>query len=95
MNTKLDENQLIAALATLPKWNLEHGELVRSITFRDFNQAMEFVNHIAAFAEGANHHPDIDIRYNRVRLALVTNDAGGITRKDIDLAGSIETELPK
>lgn len=92
MSKKLDDTQLTAALATLPNWNLEHGELVRSFTFGDFNQAMEFVNHVAAFAEGAHHHPDIDIRYNRVRLALVTHDAGGITQKDIDLARSIETD---
>lgn len=96
METTLDETQLTAGLATIPNWTMEHGELVRTVTFVDFNRAMDFVNHVAAFAEGANHHPDIDIRYNRVRLALVTHDAGGrITQKDIDLARSIETELPK
>jgi 4a-hydroxytetrahydrobiopterin dehydratase len=95
MSKKLEEAQLMAAVATLPKWKLEQGELVRSATFGDFMQAMEFVNHVAAFAEGANHHPDIDIRYNQVRLALVTHDAGGITQSDIDLASTIDNELPK
>ena len=95
MSSKLDETDLTAAVAILPNWNLEHGELVRSIRFVDFKQAMEFVNRIAAFAEGANHHPDIDIRYNCVRLALVTHDSGGITQLDIDLATLIDTELQK
>jgi 4a-hydroxytetrahydrobiopterin dehydratase len=93
MRKPLDETQLTAAVATLTNWHLENGELIRLITFADFNQAMEFVNRVAAFAEGANHHPDIDIRYNRVRLALVTHDAGGITQSDIDLAATIENQL--
>ncbi|HEY5211613.1 MAG TPA: 4a-hydroxytetrahydrobiopterin dehydratase [Acidobacteriaceae bacterium] len=93
MRKPLDEAQLTAAAATLPNWKLDNGELVRWATFADFNQAMTFVNRVASFAEGANHHPDIDIRYNRVRLALVTHDAGGITQMDIDLARSIEADL--
>jgi 4a-hydroxytetrahydrobiopterin dehydratase len=95
MSKKLEEAQLTAAVATLPKWKLEQGELVRTATFDDFKKAMEFVNSVAAFAESANHHPDIDIRYNSVRLALVSHDAGGITQMDIDLATSIEDVLLK
>jgi 4a-hydroxytetrahydrobiopterin dehydratase len=95
MTKKLDETQLATAIATLPSWQLEHSELVRSITFPDFMQAIDFVNRVAAFAEAANHHPDIDIRYNKVRLALVTHDSGGITQKDVDLATSIETAVAK
>jgi 4a-hydroxytetrahydrobiopterin dehydratase len=55
---------------------------------------MAFVNRIAELAEQANHHPDIDIRYNRVRLALVTHDAGGITEKDFDLAAKAQNLAP-
>jgi 4a-hydroxytetrahydrobiopterin dehydratase len=51
---------------------------------------MKFVNRVAELAEAAGHHPDIDIRYNRVRLALVTHDAGGITQNDISLAQNID-----
>ena len=51
---------------------------------------MTFVNKVAEQAEKANHHPDIDIRYNRVRLGLVTHDAGGLTAKDFDLAAQID-----
>jgi 4a-hydroxytetrahydrobiopterin dehydratase len=95
MSRKLDQTELIAAIATLPKWKLEQGELVLSTTFEDFKQAMKFVNHVAELAETAGHHPDIDIRYNRVRLALVTHDAGAITQNDINLAEEIDKELTK
>jgi 4a-hydroxytetrahydrobiopterin dehydratase len=95
MSPTLDQSELDAAVSTLPNWKLEQGELTRTVTFSDFKQALDFVNRVAAFAEAANHHPDIDIRYNKVRLSLVTHDSGGITRKDVDLAKSIDTALPK
>lgn len=90
MPQKLNETQIQAALPTLPHWKLEQGELVQTATFQDFVQAMSFVNRVAELAENAGHHPDIDIRYNRVRLALVTHDAGGITQNDISLAQNID-----
>ncbi len=83
---KLNEQQLQEALSKLPDWELTNGEIVRTWTFPDFVQAMAFVNQVAEKAEAAGHHPDIDIRYNRVKLALVTHDAGGITAKDIEMA---------
>lgn len=86
----LNESQVKQALLNLPDWRLERGELVYAATLPDFKAAMEFVNHVAGLAEGANHHPNIDIRYNRVRLALTTHDAGGITRKDFELAAAID-----
>jgi 4a-hydroxytetrahydrobiopterin dehydratase len=86
---KLSDNQVQQALTTLPGWTLENGELVQQRTFKDFVTAMAFVNDVAQLAEAAGHHPDIDIRYNRVRLALVTHDAGGITQSDIGLAQKI------
>jgi len=79
-------------LRDLPDWKLEEGKLVRVWTFRDFAKAMAFVNRIAAIAEEANHHPDIDIRYNRVQLALVSHDAGGITKRDAVMASRINAE---
>jgi 4a-hydroxytetrahydrobiopterin dehydratase len=90
MSKKLDESQIQASLQSLPQWKLEQGELVQTATFDDFQQAMKFVNHVAELAENAGHHPDIDIRYNKVRLALVTHDAGGITQDDISLAQNID-----
>jgi 4a-hydroxytetrahydrobiopterin dehydratase len=90
MTKKLDPNQLDTALTTLPEWHIEQGELVRTLTFKDFPEAMKFVNQVAALADQAGHHPDIDIRYNKVRLALVTHDASGITQNDIILAHDID-----
>jgi 4a-hydroxytetrahydrobiopterin dehydratase len=76
-------------LATIPDWHLENGALARSFSFTDFREAMSFVNAVAAMAERAGHHPDIDIRYNKVNLALISHDAGGITEKDFSLASQI------
>ena len=78
-------------LAGLPGWQIEAGELVRTFQFKDFVAALHFVNQVGEAAEAAGHHPDIDIRYNRVRLALVTHDAGGLTVKDFDLAAKAGT----
>jgi 4a-hydroxytetrahydrobiopterin dehydratase len=78
-------------LAGLPGWQIEAGELVRTFQFKDFVAALHFVNQVGEAAEAAGHHPDIDIRYNRVRLALVTHDAGGLTAKDFDLAAKAGT----
>jgi 4a-hydroxytetrahydrobiopterin dehydratase len=90
MTKILDQAQMQSSLATLPAWKLEQGELVRTLTFDSFLQAMKFVNDVADLADKAGHHPDIDIRYNKVRLALVTHDAGGITYADIRLAQDID-----
>jgi len=92
---KLDEQELQAGVAKLPKWSLTGGEIVRELSFKDFAHAMVFVNGVAELAEGANHHPDIDIRYNKVRLALVTHDSGGITQNDIELAAAIDETVPE
>lgn len=91
--TKLSDAEITQVLATLPEWRLEEGSLVRDWTFKDFVEAMEFVNNIGGLAEDEGHHPDIDIRYNRVRLALVTHDAGGITQRDASMATKISREL--
>jgi 4a-hydroxytetrahydrobiopterin dehydratase len=85
----LTGEQSTSLLETLPDWKIEGGELVRNFKFEDFLGSMRFVNKVAELAETAGHHPDIDIRYNKVRLALVTHDAGGLTRKDFDLAGQV------
>ena len=90
---KLTHAELDAAVATLPFWKLEAGKLVRDWTFHDFVEAMTFVNRVATIAEQANHHPDIDIRYNQVRLGLVSHDAAGITNRDLSMAKRIDAEL--
>lgn len=91
MNTPvLTPVELEQALRSLPLWQVQNGELNRTFTFKDFKSAMAFVNNVADQAELAGHHPDIDIRYNKVRIALVTHDAGGISARDVNLASLID-----
>lgn len=73
-------------LVSLPEWRIENGELTRTFGFANFRSAMRFVGRVADAADQADHHPDIDIRYNKVRLGLVTHSAGGLTEKDFALA---------
>jgi 4a-hydroxytetrahydrobiopterin dehydratase len=86
----LDKDEVQERLSSLPDWREQKGEIVRLIEFPDFVAAVDFVNSVAAKAEAAGHHPDIDIRYNKVRLALVSHDAGGLTQRDFDLAAAID-----
>jgi 4a-hydroxytetrahydrobiopterin dehydratase len=81
---------LASPLENLPGWQIESGELVKTFQFSDFVASLRFVNRVGEAAEAAGHHPDIDIRYNKVRLSLVTHDAGGLTAKDFDLAAKAE-----
>lgn len=83
---KLSQQEIRNFLRELPEWALEEEQLVRFWTFPNFAGAMSFVKRVARLAEEANHHPDIDIRYNRVKLALSSHDAGGLTVRDIELA---------
>lgn len=92
MTTKaatLNAGQIQAELGKLAGWKLEQGALVREFTFADFVAAFAFVARLALMAEKECHHPDIDIRYNKVRVALVSHDAGGITAKDAAMAAAI------
>ena len=78
-------------LRSLPLWELEGKEIVRHYQFPDFVAAMLFVNQVAAKAENAGHHPDIDIRYNKVRLALISHDQGGLTQRDLKMAQALDS----
>jgi 4a-hydroxytetrahydrobiopterin dehydratase len=75
-------------------WSREGDVLVTTVKLHDFAAALAFVNAVGAAAEAANHHPDIDIRWNTVRLALTTHDSGGITLLDLALAGAIDRMRP-
>jgi 4a-hydroxytetrahydrobiopterin dehydratase len=76
-------------LVEVPEWSLEEGAITRKFEFGDFREAISFVNLVATIAEHAGHHPDIDIRYNKVKLALSSHDAGGITESDFAVAKAI------
>jgi 4a-hydroxytetrahydrobiopterin dehydratase len=84
--TALTPEEANRRAGTMQGWQIDAGELVKTFQFADFVAALAFVNRVGQAAESAGHHPDIDIRYNKVRLALVTHDAGGITVKDFELA---------
>jgi 4a-hydroxytetrahydrobiopterin dehydratase len=86
---KLSETELQQAMQNLPGWSVRDNAIERNYKFADFVAAMVFVNRVAELAEQAQHHPDIDIRYNQVKIALSTHDAGGITQKDADMAAKI------
>jgi len=83
---KMDESKVQTALAALPQWQRNGQIISRTFAFADFPAAMKFVNAVAEIAELAQHHPDIDVRWNTVMLALTTHDAGGLTEKDFALA---------
>ncbi|HYK37664.1 4a-hydroxytetrahydrobiopterin dehydratase [Alloacidobacterium sp.] len=76
-------------LKQLPGWTLEGKEIVREFSFGDFVQALRFVNAVGEKAEAAGHHPDIDIRYNKVKLALTSHDSGGLTDRDFHMAEAV------
>lgn len=83
---KLTASQIENALPSVPEWKKKGDEISRTFQFKDFVAAMKFVNSVAELAEKTQHHPDIDIRWNKVTLALSTHDAGGLTEKDFKLA---------
>ena len=83
---KLSAPEIKATLAIVPDWKKKGRTIVRTYQFKDFPAAIKFVNAVAELAEQAWHHPDIDIRWNKVTLALTTHDAGGLTEKDFALA---------
>jgi 4a-hydroxytetrahydrobiopterin dehydratase len=89
MSTVLTASEVGLALQTLPGWTGDGKSIVRVFQFGNFLEAIEFVNKIAVAAETANHHPDILINYNKVTLTLVSHDSGGVTRRDIGMAGKI------
>jgi len=84
-------DQLKIRLKKIPEWELEKKHIERSFEFDDFTESIDFVNAVAEVAEDEEHHPDIDIRYNKVRLILSTHSKGGLTDLDFSLAERIDT----
>ena len=92
---QLSEVEVQARLAQLTGWEWVGDEIVRQYTFKDFMEAIGFVNVLADLAEAADHHPDILIHgYKRVRLTLSTHSEGGLTERDFDLAAKIDAGHP-
>ena len=83
--------ELKERMKRIPEWELEKKHIERTFEFDDFADAIDFVNSVAEVAEEEEHHPDIDIRYNKVRLVLSTHSKGGLTELDFALAERIDT----
>ena len=82
----LSHAEINEALRALPGWTSEGASLRRTYEFAGFPEAVAFTTQLVAPAEAMGHHPDLAIRYNKVVVTLTTHDAGGITRKDLELA---------
>ena len=87
---RLDDATKAVFLAEHPDWDLNGEEISRTFQFGDFNEAMGFVSRVAIASEVADHHPDIDIRWNKVTLVLTTHDEGCLTDKDTALATAFD-----
>ena len=92
--TTLTDDEITQGLSTLAGWERAGEEIVKEYRLGNFKDAVAFVVRLSYEAEAANHHPDIDIRWNKVRVALSTHSEGGLTTKDLDLAAAVEALAP-
>lgn len=87
---KLNLEQINESLKELEGWEISERKIEKTFEFPDFKTAIAWVNQVADLAEKANHHPDIEIKYNKVEIELSTHSEGGVSQKDINLAAEIE-----
>ena len=90
MAAKLDEAAISKAMHSLPSWRYDSGNGAISRDFKDFSEAFGFITRVALAAQAADHHPDWSNGYNKVSITLSTHSAGGLTDKDLALAGTID-----
>ncbi|MGI0004479.1 MAG: 4a-hydroxytetrahydrobiopterin dehydratase [Candidatus Nitrosotenuis sp.] len=88
---KLTDGQIQEELKNLPGWSLQNGKLHKEFVFKDFVQAFGFMTKAALYAEKMDHHPEWFNVYNKLRVDLMTHDAGGITTNDVTLAKALES----
>ena len=86
----LDDTDIRERLSRLDGWERSGDAIRKTFTFDGFPEAVAFVDRLVEPAEAANHHPDLDIRYDRVIVGLSTHSEGGLTAKDFDLAAEID-----
>ena len=91
----MSEESVRAALEELTGWSGETDQIARTVTAPDFATGIRVVDDVAAAAEAADHHPDIDVRWRKVTFTLSTHSQGGVTQRDIDLAGTIDSIAAK
>jgi 4a-hydroxytetrahydrobiopterin dehydratase len=85
----LNETAIADRMNKLTGWKHQDKQIVRTFTFKNFVEAIDFVNRLVEPAEKAGHHPDLAISYNKVTVSLTTHDAGGLTQNDFDLAEAV------
>ena len=90
----LSDIEIQRALGQLPGWSRRTNVIAKTFTLPTFTAGIAFIRRITDAAEAAQHHPDIDIRYTKITIALSTHDSGGLTQKDIDLAKAIDSLGP-
>jgi 4a-hydroxytetrahydrobiopterin dehydratase len=95
MAERLSDISIQRELGNLPGWSRRGEVITKTFQFRDFLTGIAFVSAVAKAADAADHHPDLDIRYTKVTCTLSTHSAGGITQKDLDMAGKIEAAQQK
>lgn len=89
---RLSNKEIESKILSFEGWSYKSGQISKEFQFKDFRQALNFVNKVGAAAEEANHHPDIFIHsWNKVRISLSTHDEGGVTQMDIQLAKLIQS----
>lgn len=90
MPEKLNDDQIKARLAKLPDWSIENGMLTKTFTFSSYGHGVMFASGLGYMADSMDHHPDLELTYQKVKVSLVTHDAGGLTANDFDLADKAE-----
>ena len=90
MAVPLSDIEIHRDLSTLTGWTRRSNTLIKTFVFAGFLEGIEWVRRVAAVAESLEHHPDLDIRFNKITVCLSTHSAGGITAKDFELARAIE-----
>jgi 4a-hydroxytetrahydrobiopterin dehydratase len=90
MATLIVQSQLQEMMKRIPEWEADGNAIERTFEFDDFDQTIDFVNEVAEIALEEEHHPDIDIRFNKVRIALSTHSEGGVTELDLRMAAKID-----
>ncbi len=91
MATLLAQTEIKVMMKRVPEWESTKKAIERTFEFDDFTQAIDFVNAVAEIAEEEDHHPDIDVRWNKVRVMLSTRSEGGLTDEDFQMAEKIDT----
>lgn len=90
MSNRAADNDIREFLLQHAEWSRDGAEISRTFLLRDFNEALGFVVRIGLLSEVADHHPDIDIRWNKVTMTLTTHSASALTTKDTELAAAFD-----